>query len=173
MSIRGGAYVKTTWGYQERPVASAKLNQWDDRIEAALEMLHFLVCRAWGGGDGVLRGVTLDDLRVRAASSPSLRVDVGAGWAFIDGLPFRIDEKRTSAPIAAPTTDPRIDLVEARLDAWDIRVRTGVEAASPVAPEPESGGIALAYVHCRPGMTQVLDADNGVDGWIVDARTFV
>ncbi len=173
MPIRGGAYVKTTWAYQERPVASAKFNQWDDRIEAALEMLHFLVCRAWGGGDGVLRGVTTDDLGVRAASPPSLAVDVGAGWAFIDGLPFRMDEARSSAQIAPPTTDPRIDLVEARLDAWDIRLRTGGEAASPVAPEPEQGGIALAHIRCRPGMTRILDADNGVDGWIVDARTFV
>ena len=55
MAIRGKSFIKTSWAFQERPVASAKLNTWDDRIEAALELLMNLVSLAWGGGDGVLR----------------------------------------------------------------------------------------------------------------------
>ena len=38
MAVKGQGYTKTTWAFAERPVASGKLNSWDDRIEAALEV---------------------------------------------------------------------------------------------------------------------------------------
>ena len=30
MAMKGKGYQKTLWSYQERPVASGKLNAWDD-----------------------------------------------------------------------------------------------------------------------------------------------
>ena len=43
MAIKGLSYGKTIWAFEERPVSSAKLNQWDDRIEGALEAIFLLL----------------------------------------------------------------------------------------------------------------------------------
>ena len=57
MAFKGPAYVKTAWNFEERPVASAKLNTWDDRIEAALELVCLLLNLAWGGGSRGASGI--------------------------------------------------------------------------------------------------------------------
>ena len=80
MAIKGNAYTKTTWAFEERPVASSKLNLWDDRIETGLEMLHFFLGHAWSGVDGVLRGVTADG-RV-GAPLRAAEVSVGRSTGF-------------------------------------------------------------------------------------------
>ncbi|MEA3364485.1 MAG: hypothetical protein U9Q79_02500, partial [Candidatus Hydrogenedentes bacterium] len=90
MAIRGKSYIKTSWAFQERPVASAKFNTWDDRIEAALELLMNLASLAWGGGDGVLRNATDGDLAVSATSPPGMAVSVAPGYAFIARFPFHL-----------------------------------------------------------------------------------
>src|SRR5690606_39045025 len=102
MSIKGNAYVKTTWAFQERPVASAKLNTWDDRIEAALELAYFLLAHAWGGGDGVIRGAANDDLRVVAADTPALHVVVKPGYAFIDRPPCKLADATPTMDVTPP-----------------------------------------------------------------------
>lgn len=173
MAVKGKCYVKTTWSFQERPVPSSKLNTWDDRIEAALELVLNLVALAWGGGDGVIRHATAQDLDVTAAAPPAMNVRVGPGYAFIARFPFRLAAATDTAPVAAPATHPRIDLVQARLAAWDIHVKTGVEAASPQPPAPDPECIPLARLRLRPGMTCIKDADDGVNGFIEDARRFV
>jgi hypothetical protein len=173
MPIKGNAYLRTTWAYQERPVSSAKLNQWDDRIESALELVYWMLNLAWGGGDGVLRGATEHDLRTLAATPPGLTVQVHPGYAFISKSPYKLAAVTSTAPLTAPVTHPRIDLVQARLVTWDIGVKTGTEAASPVAPNADTDCIPLARVYCRVGMTSIQDSDDGVNGYVIDARDFI
>ncbi len=173
MAIKGKAYTKTTWTFQERPVASSKLNAWDDRIESALEVIHYLLNLAWGGGSGVLRGATTYDLKVVATATPGLSVQVKPGWAFISKFPYRLDTTLDTVAVTPPTANPRIDLVQARLATWDASIKTGTESSSPVAPNPDTDCIALGKLYLRPGMTSIKDADDGVNGYIIDARTFL
>ena len=173
MAIKGNAYTKTTWAFEERPVASSKLNTWDDRIEAALELVFFYLAHAWGGGDGVIRGAATDDLKVKATSPSGLSVEVQPGYAFISKMPYRLSAATLTPDFAAPTTNPRIDLVQARLNTWDISVKQGTESATPTAPTADADAIPLAEVYLRVGMTSVEDADDAVNGYISDARPFV
>jgi hypothetical protein len=124
-------YLKTTWTYEERPVKSSKLNAWDDRIEAALEVLAFLLASAWGGGNGVvLRGATTDDLKVIAKTPPAMTVQVKPGYAFINKLPYKLATTTDAPEITAPTTHPRIDLIQANLETWSITHKPGTEATT-------------------------------------------
>jgi hypothetical protein len=173
MAIKGRSYLKTSWAFEERPVASSKLNQWDDRIEAALELAYFLLNQAWGGSDGVIRKATADDLQVRAKAIPAMSVDVRPGYAFISNLPYVLGSTLETAAVSAPVTNPRIDLVQARLADWDVSVLTGTEAASPVAPPAEPDAIALAELYLRPGMMSIKDTDDSSNGYIIDARQFI
>jgi hypothetical protein len=173
MTIKGKAYTKTSWTFEERPVASSKLNSWDDRIEAALELIHFLLSQAWGGGNGVIRKATADDLKVVAADVPALSVRVKPGYAFIARFPYRLDAETATPDVTPPSANPRIDLVQARLETWDISIVTGAEAASPVAPNPSSNALTLAHLYLRPGMTSIKNTDDATNGYIIDARAFL
>jgi hypothetical protein len=173
MAIKGNAYLKTTWAFQERPVSSGKLNAWDDRIEAALELAFWLLNLAWGGGSGVLRGATAEDLKVLATTPPGMSVAVQPGYAFINKSPYKLANATETAAVAAPAGNPRIDLVQARVLTWDVSVKNGTEASSPVAPSADADCIALARIYCRVGMTSIQDSDDGVNGYVIDARAFI
>lgn len=173
MAIKGKGYTKTTWAFEERPVASSKLNTWDDRIETALELIHFLLSLAWGGGDGVVRAATENDLKVMATSPPSLSVEVYPGYAFISNFPYKLANTTQTGDVTPPTANPRIDLVQARLDSWDVSIKTGTEAPSPDAPNPDSDCLPLAELYLRVGMTSIKNTDDSVNGYITDARTFL
>ena len=173
MAIKGLSYSKTSWAFEERPVASSKLNLWDDRIEAALELAEFLLAQAWGGGSGVVRKATVDDLAVKATSPVGLTVQIRTGYAFINNFAFKLAAAITSGPVSAPATNPRKDLVQARLATWDITVKTGTEAVTPVAPTPDTDCIALAELYCKPGMTSIKDTSDGTNGYIIDVRKFL
>ncbi len=173
MAIKGQSYTKTQWIFEERPVSSAKLNQWDDRIEAALEMAFFLLNQAWGGGSGVLRGVSAGTLAVTPDSPESMSVIVDGGYAFVESYPFRLTEASAVAAIVPPTSLGRIDLVLTDLSTWGIVVKKGLESASPVAPDVGAGTMALAELVLRPGMSSIRSIDDGVNGYITDVRTFL
>ena len=173
MAVKGLGYTKTTWAFEERPVASSKLNTWDDRIEGGLELLFFLVSQAWGGGDGVLRGVTTDDLKTQATSPLGMSVEVQPGYALIGQYPFKLADATETTDVTPPTTDDRIDLVQADLATWNVTVKTGTEAATPTAPSPDADCLALAQLYLRPGMSSIKNADDSTNGYIVDARVFL
>lgn len=173
MAIKGRSYLKTSWAFEERPVASSKLNTWDDRIESALELAYFLLNQAWGGSDGVIRKASTDDLKVSAKATPGMSVEVAPGYAFVSSSPYHLAALLETAVVAAPTTDPRIDLVQARLANWDVSVVTGTESATPVAPLPDVDSIALGELYLRPGMTVIKDTDDSTNGYIIDARQFI
>lgn len=173
MAIKGLAYAKTSWAFQERPVASSKLNTWDDRIETALELAYFLLNSAWGGGTGVLRGVTADDLKVVSLSPPGLWVQVKPGYGFISKFPYKLATTMDTIEVTPPTGNPRIDLVQARLATWDVSIVTGTEAANPTPPNPQADCIALGRLYLRVGMTSIKNTDDGTNGYIIDVRNFL
>ncbi len=173
MAIKGQAYIKTAWAFQERPVSSAKLNLWDDRIEAALERVCYLLNLAWGGGDGVIRGAAESDLQVIPSATPGMSVMVQPGWAFISHLPYHLDVSVQTPAVPEPLTGVRLDLVQARLGTWDVSVKTGTESASPSAPTPDTDCIPLAHLFLRLGMSAINQTDDGTNGYIIDKREFV
>ena len=173
MAIKGPSFVKTTWTFEERPVASSKLNTWDDRIETALELLFLLLNQAWGGGSGVIRGAAAEDLKVEALSTPGLSVEVQPGYAFISKFPFKLASATETVDVTAPSSDDRIDLVQASLESWTVSIVTGTEEATPIAPSLDEDCIALAQLYLRPGMASIKNADDATNGYIIDARTFL
>jgi hypothetical protein len=86
MSISGLAYLRTRWQYGERPVSAAKLNAWDDRIDAAVSLAFVLIHRSLGAGDGVVNNL-LQSLRVIALTPPTLSVRVQPGYALFSSVP--------------------------------------------------------------------------------------
>jgi hypothetical protein len=173
VAIKGKGYIKTTWSFQERPVASSKLNGWDDNIESALELLHNILALAWGGGDGVIREATEHDLKVVANSPADLGVTVSAGRAFISKFIYKLGDDTAAGPVTPPTSNPRIDLVQAELATWSVSIKTGEESGNPSPPSVSSDCIALAQLDLRVGMTCIKDTDDGQNGYIIDVRTFV
>ena len=173
MAIKGKGYIKTTWSFEERPVASSKLNAWDDNVESGLELLHNILALAWGGGDGVIRAATDEDLGVVADSPPDLSVTVRAGRAFISKFIYKLAEDTTAGPVTPPSGNPRIDLVQAQLSSWTVFISTGEESADPSPPSPSADCIALAQIYLRVGMTCIEDADDDENGYIIDVRTFL
>ena len=145
---------------------------WDDRIEAALELVFYFISQSWQG-DGVIRGVLGDDLKVLAKSTPGMARPRVPGYALITRFPFKLAEETETVDVAEPVTNGRIDLVQAQLDTWSIDIKTGTEAVTPVAPTADSGCIALAYLHLRPGMASIKNADDATNGYIEDQRSFV
>ena len=131
MAIKGRSYLKTSWSFEERPVSSAKLNTWDDRMEASIELLLLLMNQTMGGGDGVVRGTGLGDLAIQATGTPGLSVEVQPGYAFIDGYAYKLASAVETVDVAIPATQDRIDLVQAKLEDWSVGIKTGAESASP------------------------------------------
>jgi hypothetical protein len=173
MAVKGQGFVKTTWSFEERPVASSKLNSWDDRIERAIELVFLLLNHAWGEGDGVIRTNTGTDLKVTATTTPGLSVEVQPGYGFISGSPYKLAAALETVDVVAPTTNPRIDLVQARLDTWDVSIVTGTEAAMPSAPIAEADALPLAELYLRPGMTVIKNSDDATNGYIDDVRSYL
>ncbi len=173
MAIKGLAYIKTQWNFQERPVASSKLNNWDDQIEQSLELLNEILSLAWGGGDGVLRNAAEKDVKVEANSPQDMTVIVRSGRAFISKFLYKLASDITSPPLTEPTTNPRIDLIQATLSNWSISVKEGTEEATPSPPSPDADAIPLAEIYLRVGMASIKDVDDGTNGYITDVRTFL
>ena len=172
MSEKGKAYIPTRWNYGERPVTAEKLNTWDDNIATALELAYHLVNEAFGGGDGVVQNA-LDALQVVALTPPTLAVKVQAGYAFISGMPFALTEAVELLPVTVPSTNPRTDLVQARLSDWTFVIKEGEEAASPTSPDPDDDCLPLALLHLRTGMTSIKNTDDSINGYIEDVRTLL
>ncbi len=172
MAIRGLAYLKTAWSFEERPVSSSKLNTWDDRIESALELAFRLLHQLYGNAGGVLR-LASADLKAQALATPKMSVQVQPGDALIGGYPFRLLAATETVDVAKPLAHNRIDLVQASLAAWSVTIKTGTEATVPVAPGADADCIALAGLYLRPAMSSIKNSDDGVNGYIIDLRAFV
>jgi len=123
------------------------------------------------------------ELLVAESDTPAMTVQVAGGRCVIVGTEGTYQgsyfcENRGAATgvvvTAADPTDPRIDLVVAKVedsaysgatDAWSIAVVAGTPASSPVSPTAPANSIPLASVAVAAAATTILDAN------ITDTRT--
>lgn len=112
-------------------------------------------------------------LKVTAQGTPDLTVRIAAGTCFIAGI-FTGDSDgvATLSGFAAPSANPRIDIVQIANDGTITR-KAGTENASPTAPTVDANNMKLAEVYCRVGMTSVKNTDDSSNGYITDSRVFV
>ncbi len=74
--------------------------------------------------------------------------------AVITEIPLTI-----TAPIVAPTTNPRIDRIIYNRDTGAVSVLTGSEAVSPVPPTLNTGLRPIAQLRLKVGQTEISDSD--------------
>ena len=95
----------------------------------------------------------------------AMTVTVDAGAIFAGGALTEI-AAQTTAVIAAPTTDPRIDRIVVDSATGIVSVVQGAEAASPAAPSIPNGTVPIAQVALGVSQTEITNAD------ITDERVF-
>ncbi len=159
--------------YKETPVASSKLNRWNGNIEAGFDLLH-AVCSALftRGEPAVIATNDVDALNVVEAGSPDMTVRVKSGWAIFESgfAGLKAESALPSQGVfIAPSSNPRIDLIALSITG-ELVVVEGDEAAAPDAPSAPSGAIGMARIYHRPGSTKILNNDNLVDSYLIDAR---
>ena len=141
-------------------------------VKSVLEKATYLLSLMQGGGDGVMRNDALSFLKVVAQSTPDMTVQVSVGAGFVSNRHVVQLTAEDTAAISAPTTNPRIDLVQ--IDQYDtVSIKTGSESATPSAPSADSGAMGLATIYCRVGMTVIKDTDDTSNGYLTDVRAYV
>jgi hypothetical protein len=126
---------------------------------------------------GVSGVVGTGDLQVtEKAGTPDMAVDVAAGSCYIAGTQATFqgtyhctnDATKTLSVPAADSTNPRIDLVVARVrdsfyagvgTVWELKVEPGAAAASPAEPAVPVDAIVLARIDVPAGATAITNAD--------------
>jgi len=112
-------------------------------------------------------------LRVDAQSSPDLTVRVRPGIAFINGRRVELTSDTNSPAMVAPSSDPRIDLVTLD-DSGAVAIVTGIEDASPVAPNFTQTKLVLATIRHTTAETVIKNDDDATNGFIeTDERQIV
>lgn len=141
-------------------------------LHDALEEVYGFLSILCGDADGVLRDAEPPTaLEVVAQDTPDMTVKVRGGSGIVLCRPVVLQAPVSTAALEAPETHPRIDVVQ--ISAYrEVSVVTGEEAAVPAAPSVDSGCMGLAEIYCRVGMTSVEDADDSVNGYITDTRTY-
>lgn len=109
--------------------------------------------------------LTSDELEVTASTPAGMSVAVSPGRAMIGGLTRMYKRQPALAIAAAHPTNPRIDLVTAKLDGT-LAVVTGTAAATPVAPSVPANSVTLAEVSVLAAATSISSAR------ITDRRDF-
>ena len=121
---------------------------------------------------GERNGVVQDGgLQVEETGTPDLYVNVSPGFATVSG-DFVALWDSTAVAVAAPITNPRIDLIQID-QAGNVEKKTGAENALPVAPTVDADALELAQVYCRVGMTSVKDADDASNGYITQTQVYL
>ena len=125
--------------------------------------------------------VGINDLKVTAMASPSMRVQIASGRAFISGTLNAlqgtyhcVNDAVLNVPLnPASATMPRKDIIVARVnDAfysgstndWSLTAIAGTPAGTPVLPVTPPNAIVLAEITIAANATQVTNAN------IVDRR---
>jgi hypothetical protein len=129
-----------------------------------------------GGGFATRGGVHPEHgnrLAVTQTGSPTMAVVVRQGTVFIQGTEggnqgayvCKNDADKTIAVAAAPGPGlNRIDIVQARVrdqtysgvnNDWVLEVKTGTPAGSPVAPNADANGMAIALIQVNSGVTSI------------------
>lgn len=144
----------------------------NDVIERLQRLERWAAARC-GDDNGVIQ---VDDpstaLAVTAQGTPDMTVDVAAGAAVVAGQPTALLAAYTTAAFTAPTTNPRIDVVQID-QLGNIEIKTGSENASPSAPSVDADALKLAEIYHRVGETSIKDTDDSTNGYITDARVHI
>lgn len=141
-------------------------------------VIEKVLAQAWGGGDGILRGIDNEGLVEEHAAGADLTVDVETFTGFVSQRIIELGALFRTAAITAPTggaptDDRRIDRVQFTLGGG-VNIVTGNDQASPVAPALSANSISLAFINCRNGMTKIYDTDiDPAEGHLTDDRSFV
>ena len=90
-------------------------------------------------------------------ATPNMTVAVGAGTVMMWGNVVPIAAQST-AVIAAPAANPRIDRVVIDAGTGVIATVTGAESATPMAPAIPTGFLPIAQVLLAPGATSITNA---------------
>lgn len=106
-------------------------------------------------------------LKVEAQSSPNLTVKVSQGAALISGALTSSAAVASLTGFAAPSANPRIDIVQIST-AGVISRKAGTENASPSVPSPDANNFKLAEVYNRVGQTSVKNTDDASNGYITN-----
>jgi len=88
---------------------------------------------------------------------PSMAVALDAGALFVAGALIEV-ARQTSAAIAPPSANPRIDRVTIHPSTGTLLVTTGTEAANPVPPAIAAGQLPVARVRLDVGITAITNA---------------
>lgn len=105
-------------------------------------------------------------------------VHTDGGWVSGTATTVSNEAYKTLVPVAAgnlgltaaPTVDPRIDLIGVDRSGALVAF-AGTESATPVPPTISQPEVTPLYlVHRRVGETQVLNEDNGTDAYLEDIR---
>lgn len=175
-----GKYNPTTTGnnsalfsFQEVPVTSAKLNQWNGNIAASFDLIH-RICSFLFAGDSsyILNVEDHSALQVLPVDPPDMRVIVASGLALfqksIAGIPTAV-HLPTVGSFTAPISQPRWDTVILNTSG-SLAILNGEENANPVPSALPDDSLPLAHIYHRPGSLQILAMDNGFDSYILDQR---
>ncbi len=167
-------HTSSMWRYGEVPVASAKLNCWNGNIKDALDLINNLATLLFGGisGDFILDEGTGTELQVVAQDPPGLAVNVMPGFAIVSRCFAGIDTVQAipdANPFVPPTSNSRIDILVMSQEGT-ITVIGGTESANPAVPATPAMTMKLAEIVHRVGETSIKDADDGVNGYIIDTR---
>ena len=141
-------------------------------LAAAGELAAIAIARMRGAGpsdSGVISATgdsTSTDLKIGEADTPAMSVVVEPGVCIVNGVFTGIADAVTLSSIPAPTTNPRIDIVQIS-QSGTVSRKAGTEAGSPVAPSPDANNFKLGQIALAVSMTEIENAD------CTDSRTFI
>jgi hypothetical protein len=160
--------------FQEVPLRSEKLNLWNGNIQTAFETVFHVCSQLFSQGQSaVISGGSESSLHVVATDPASMKVEVQAGWAILADSFAGLKTARVVPDIddfTAPQNQPRIDRI-VLFASGALAIVEGIEAASPQSPAVPAGALSLAEIVLRPGMSQINNDDDTVNGYIQDTRT--
>lgn len=167
-------HTSSMWRYGEVPVASAKLNCWNGNIEDSLNLINALATLLFGGSAGnfILDEGTGTEIQVVAQNPPDLTVKAKPGFAIVSRCFAGIDAEQAvpdAGLFVPPNNNPRVDILVMNQEGI-LTVIGGTESMNPAPPAVPALNLKLAEIVHRVGETCIKDADDGVNGYIVDTR---
>lgn len=166
-------HSSTLFAYQEKPLASAKLNQWNGNLAAGFTLLHAVLrTLATPNQTAILTGGAPSALRVEAQDPPNRTVRLLPGWALLPHGFAGLDQALDLPPagnLTPPVQNPRIDRIVLQASGEPL-VLTGEEAVAPTAPAIPDGAIALAAIEWPTGATAIVDEAQPGQAVIHDQR---
>ncbi|MBE3040043.1 MAG: hypothetical protein IMZ62_14695, partial [Chloroflexi bacterium] len=138
-------------------------------------VLEFIVSRMAGIEDNTAvfaYGVLGDGFAAtETVGFPTMAVTVAEGIGFVDSVPVALEAVDDTEVMEAPNMYPRIDKVCIGPDSY-LHVVTGVEQAVPVAPDTPATYLLLATIYHRVGELHIHTVDDGVNGYLTNARVW-